>query len=283
MTPLKSADWLLAHLNDADLVVLDCRFQLMQPQAGEEAYRAGHVPGAVYAHLERDLSGPKQPGGAGGRHPLPDPLTLAEWLGRAGIGDGRTVVAYDDPSGGHGFYAARAWWLLRWLGLERVYVLDGGLPAYLAAGGALTRDVPTPTSAHFTPRPQAEWVAQADDVLTRPPGTLLIDSRAPARYRGDVEPIDPKAGHIPGAVNRDWAAAQDERGYWRSADEQRERLELDAEPVIFYCGSGVSAAANLLALAHAGREPGPQVRLYAGSWSDWVSGEGREVAVGDEA
>ncbi|ULH16698.1 sulfurtransferase [Deinococcus sp. KNUC1210] len=282
MTPLKSADWLLTHLNDPDLVVLDCRFQLMQPQAGEEAYRAGHVPGAVYAHLERDLSGPKQPGGAGGRHPLPDPLTLAEWLGRAGVGVGSTVLTYDDPSGGHGFYAARAWWLLRWLGLERVYVLNGGFPTYLAAGGAITQDVSTPAPARFTPQPQAEWVAHAADVLSRPPGTQLIDSRAPARYRGDVEPIDPRAGHIPGAVNRDWAASQDERGSWRSAEEQQVRLGLETQPVIFYCGSGVSAAANLLALAQTGREPGPQTRLYAGSWSDWVSAEEREVAVGEE-
>ncbi|WP_425146185.1 sulfurtransferase [Deinococcus sp.] len=282
MTPLRSAGWLLAHLRDADLTILDCRFELMQPGAGELAYRAGHLPGAVYAHLERDLSGPKQPGGAGGRHPLPSPQALADWLGRAGIGNGSRVLAYDDPRGGHGLYAARAWWLLRWLGLEEVYVLDGGLPAYLEAGGALTAEVPIPTPTTFTPRPQPEWVADAAEVQGRSPGTLLIDSRAAARYRGEVEAIDPQAGHIPGAVNRDWAAAQDASGHWRSAEQQRERLGADEQPLIVYCGSGVSAAVNLLALAQTGRGPGPETRLYAGSWSDWVSDGTRAVATGDE-
>ena len=281
MTPLRSAEWLLAHLPDPELRLLDCRFQLMQPDAGEAAYRAGHLPGALYAQLERDLSGPRQPGGAGGRHPLPPPQVLAAWLGSSGISQSSTVLAYDDPGGGHGFYAARAWWLLRWLGLERVYVLDGGLPAYLRAGGALTQAVPHPVPTTFLPQPQPGWVASAEDVQNRSPDTLLIDSRAAARYRGELEPIDPRAGHIPGAVSRDWAAGQDEQGAWLSAEEQRRRLGAGQAPVIVYCGSGVSAAANVLALAQAGREPGEGVRLYAGSWSDWVSSDERAVAVGE--
>jgi len=280
--PVRSAAWLLEHRSDPGLVLLDCRFQLMQPAAGEEAYRAGHIPGAVYAHLERDLSGPKQPGGAGGRHPLPDPQALAAWLGRAGGSAHSTVLAYDDPTGGHGFYAARAWWLLRWLGLERVYVLGGGLPAYLEAGGGLDTQVPAPVPADFAPQVQPGWVATADEVQTRPADVVLIDSRAAPRYRGDVEPIDPKAGHIPGAINRDWAQAQDESGGWRAGPEQQDRLGLHGEPAIFYCGSGVSASANLLALAASGREPGPHTRLYAGSWSDWVSDPARPVEVGPE-
>ena len=136
--------------------------------------------------------------------------------------------------------------------------------------------------ATFTPQPQADWVATADDVFSRSPETVLIDSRAAARYRGEVEPVDKEAGHIPGAVNRDWAAAQDEGGFWRSGDEQRSRLGIGDAPAVVYCGSGVSAAANLLALAVAGREPGVGARLYAGSWSDWVSSSGREVALGEE-
>ncbi|MFC4452647.1 sulfurtransferase [Deinococcus sonorensis] len=282
MTPLKSAGWLLDHLHDPGVAVLDCRFELMNPPAGEAAYRAGHVPGAVYAHLERDLSGPKQTGGAGGRHPLPDPAVLAGWLGRQGIGNDRVVVAYDDPTGGHGFYAARAWWLLRWLGHREVYVLDGGLPAYLAAGGTLSQEVPTPEAASYTPHPHPELLASAQDVQQRSPETLLVDSRAAARYRGEVEPIDPKAGHIPGAVNRDWSAAQTLGGHWLPTEQQRERLGLGEQPAILYCGSGVSAAANLLALAVVGREPGPQTRLYAGSWSDWVSDPARPVQTGEQ-
>jgi thiosulfate/3-mercaptopyruvate sulfurtransferase len=278
--PLRSASWLLAHATDPGLVLLDCRFLLAQPAAGEEAYRAGHLPGAVYAHLERDLSGPKRPGGEGGRHPLPDPQVLAAWLGSVGVSSDSTVLAYDDPSGGHGFYAARAWWLLRWLGHTQVYVLDGGLPAYLQAGGELSRETPTPVPAMFTPQVQADWVADASEVQARGPDALLIDSRAAARYRGETELVDPRAGHVPGAVNRDWAASQDETGHWPSGPEQEDRLGLDGRPAIVYCGSGVSAAANLLALAVAGRPPGPRTRLYAGSWSDWVSDPQRPAETG---
>jgi thiosulfate/3-mercaptopyruvate sulfurtransferase len=278
---LKSATWLRDHLHDPGLILLDCRFILAQPQVGEEMYSAGHIPGAVYAHLERDLSGPKQLGGEGGRHPLPDPQHLADWLGSVGISNTSTVLAYDDPTGGHGFYGARAWWLLRWLGHEGVFVLDGGLPAYLNAGGELSQEVSQPLPTTFIPQVQLAWVASAEEVQARTPQTLLIDSRAAPRYRGDVEPIDRKAGHIPGAVNRDWAGVQDETGHWRSGPEQAERLGLEDRPAIVYCGSGVSAAANLLALAEAGREPGPNTRLYAGSWSDWISDEGRAVEVGE--
>ena len=279
-SPLKSASWLLEHLQDRTLVILDCRFSLAQPEAGEAAYREGHLPGAVYAHLERDLSGPKQPGGAGGRHPLPDPQVLAAWLGSLGIGNDSTVLAYDDPSGPQGFYAARAWWLLRWLGHTEVYVLDGGLPAYVQAGGELSTWVPAHRRSVFVPKVQPGWVVTAAEVQGRSAGTLLIDSRAAARYRGDAEPIDPRAGHIPGAVNRDWVASQDETGHWRGAAEQGERLQVVGAPLIVYCGSGVSAAANLLALAQSGRDPGPDTQLYAGSWSDWVSDPERKAELG---
>ncbi|MGY2895166.1 sulfurtransferase [Deinococcus sp. UYEF24] len=278
--PLRSASWLLGHVSDPGLVLLDCRFLLAQPAAGEEAYRAGHLPGAVYAHLERDLSGPKRPGGEGGRHPLPDPQVLAAWLGSVGVSSDSTVLAYDDPTGGHGFYAARAWWLLRWLGHEQAYVLDGGLPAYLAAGERLSTETPSPVPTVFIPQVQADWVASAEEVQARSPETVLIDSRAAARYRGETEPIDPRAGHIPGAVNRDWSGSQDENGHWRSGAEQQERLGLEDRPAVLYCGSGVSASANLLALAQAGRPPGPNTRLYAGSWSDWVSDPQRPAEVG---
>ncbi|GHF62034.1 thiosulfate/3-mercaptopyruvate sulfurtransferase [Deinococcus metalli] len=281
-SPLTSAEWLRDHVNDANVRVLDCRYALSDPLVGRIAYLSGHIPGAVYADLETDLSGPLQEGGAGGRHPLPDPATLAEWLGSVGIGNDSVVVCYDDPSTGQGFYAARAWWLLRWLGHAQVSVLDGGWPAWTAAGGALSTDEPAPTPTTFTPDVQSGMVATAADVQARSQGTLLIDSRAGNRYRGEVEPIDAKAGHIPGAVNREWGGALDEHGRWRGADAQAARLDAGSAPTVTYCGSGVSATPNLLARELAGVPLGPDNRLYAGSWSDWISDEARPVATGEE-
>ena len=282
ISPLKSPGWLLAHRTDLDLRVLDCRYALSDPLLGRLAYLEGHVPGAVYADLETDLSGPVQPGGQGGRHPLPDPQALAAWLGAAGIGNGSTVVCYDDPSGGQGFYAARAWWLLRWLGHREVYVLDGGWPAYLAAGGEVSTEEPTPTPATLTPQVQPDMVATARDVQERGADTVLIDARAPERYRGETEPLDRKAGHIPGAVNRPFSAGLDEQGRFRSAEAQAEHLNVGDAPTITYCGSGVSATPNLLARELAGVPLGPDNRLYAGSWSDWVSDDTRPIATGAE-
>ncbi|WP_104989618.1 sulfurtransferase [Deinococcus sp. NW-56] len=281
-SPLKTAAWLLQHLDDPRLRVLDCRYALTDPLVGRIAYLEGHVPGAVYADLETDLSGPVRPDGAGGRHPLPEPETLAGWLGGVGIGNDSVVVAYDDPGTGQGFYATRAWWLLRWLGHREVYVLDGGWPAYLAAGGEASTAEPEHAPTTFTPDVRWEMVATAEDVANREPGTLLIDARAPARYRGEVEPLDRKAGHIPGAVNREWAGALDEHGRWRDAAAQAARLGAGSIPTVTYCGSGVSATPNLLARELAGVPLGPDNRLYAGSWSDWVSDDGRPVATGEE-
>lgn len=281
-SPLKSAAWLVEHLADPQLRVLDCRYALSDPLVGRIAYLEGHVPGAVYADLETDLSGPVQPGGAGGRHPLPDPSVLAAWLGSVGVSNDSVVVTYDDPSTGQGFYAARAWWLLRWLGHTQVHVLDGGWPAYLAAGGRVSTDEPEHPPTSFTPDVRWEMVASAEDVASRDAGTLLLDARAPARYRGDVEPLDREAGHIPGAVNREWTGALGENGQWRDGEAQATRLDAGDAPTITYCGSGVSATPNLLARELTGVPLGPQNRLYAGSWSDWVSDGTRPVATGEE-
>ena len=282
-SPLATVSWLADHLDDPRVRVLDARFVLTDPEAGPGAYADGHVPGASYVHLERDLSAPKRPGGAGGRHPLPDPVVLAARLGGLGIGNGTWVVVYDDPRGGQGMYAARAWWLLRWLGHAAVAVLDGGWPAWLAAGGPVSTDVPHPEPTPFEPRVQEGWVVTAEEVASRAPDSVLIDSRARPRYLGEVEPIDPKAGHVPGAANVDWAASLDEEGHFRPAEAQRERFRMaEGRELIVYCGSGVSAAANVLALSLAGRPPGAETRLYAGSWSDWVSDPSRPVATGEE-
>ncbi len=282
-TPLVSAEWLCQHLNDPRLKVLDCRFDLRDALLGRIAYMEGHLPSAAYADLEMNLSGQPQPSGAGGRHPLPEPDALAAWLGEQGISNESWVVCYD-AGGAQGMYAARAWWLLRWLGHSQVAVLDGGLAAWQAAGGELTAEGPQPAPAQFIPHVRPELVALAEDVAARAEEVRLIDSRAPERYRGDSEPLDRRAGHIPGAVNRPWLEALDgESGQFLPPEAQRERLGAAAgQPTIIYCGSGVSATPNLLARELAGVPLGRENRLYAGSWSDWVSDDRRAGATGDE-
>lgn len=277
MQPLISAEWLLEHLSDPDLRIADVRFSLADPLAGRGAYLEAHIPGALYLDLETDLSGPVREDRKGGRHPLPDPQVLAATLSEAGIGDEHLVVAYDE----NGMFAPRLWWLLRWLGHERVAVLDGGIKAFVEVGGTLTAERPQHPRATFTPQPRLDWVKSAEEVAARGPDTLLIDSRAPERYRGELEPIDPVAGHIPGAINRNWADNLGPDGRFISPQAIRERFAeaLDRE-LILYCGSGVSAAANLLALEVAGIKG---AKLYAGSWSDWVSDPSRPVATGEEA
>jgi thiosulfate/3-mercaptopyruvate sulfurtransferase len=277
MNPLTSASWLLEQHDSVR--VIDARFLLGQPNAGRDAYDAGHIPGAIFLDLEHDLSSPKRPDGRGGRHPLPDPNLLASKLGAVGIGDAQTVIAYDDPSSGQGFYAAHVWWLLRYLGHDRVSVLDGGLQAWLAAGGTLETDLPLHATSTFTPRVRREMLANAEDVAVRGPGAILIDSRAAVRYRGEVEPIDAKAGHIPGAINLDWAMGLEPNATFKSASAQAERFTAleNAEEVLVYCGSGVSACGNLLALEVAGITG---AKLYAGSWSDWIQQSDAPIAVG---
>lgn len=271
---LVDVETLRSHLLDRDWVVLDCRFDLAQPEAGFERYRASHVPGALYVHLDRDLSGP--PVTNRGRHPLPVPETLSATFGRCGIDARSQVVAYDDAGG---CMAARAWWLLRYMGHDAVALLDGGWQAWVEGGGALEAGVVTRTPARFTGQPRQEWVVPIGAVER---AALLVDARDPARFRGEHEPLDPRAGHIPGAVNRFWRANLGANGLFRPRDElRRELLELfgpvPASEVVSYCGSGVTACHNLLAMAHAGLSAG---KLYAGSWSEWSSSPDRPLASG---
>ncbi len=290
MHPLVSAQWLLEHNDDPNVRTVDTRFLLGKPDAGIKAYQAGHIPGAVFLDLEHDLSSPVRSDRIGGRHPLPDVNTLAEKLSSLGIGSSHIVVAYDDPNSGQGFYAPHLWWLLRFLGHDHVTVLNGGLPKWLEAGGALETVEPQHPRAEFNADVQFEMIVDAEYVAARGDGTdgadgtvgtvdtVLIDSRAPERYRGEVEPLDWKAGHIPGAINRNWAEGM-ANGVWKDAQEQRQRFgdaNLEqVEEVLLYCGSGVSATANALALEIAGIKG---AKLYAGSWSDWVSDDSRPVA-----
>ncbi|MFN3266498.1 MAG: sulfurtransferase [Deinococcales bacterium] len=271
-SPVISSAWLLENLHNPQIRIADCRFVLGQPGAGRSAYETGHIEGAVFLDLESDLSSPKHPDGIGGRHPLPDPETLAAKLGALGIGNQHTVIAYDDPSTGQGFYAAHLWWLLRYLGHDAVHVLDGGIAAWTTP---LETTIPQHPPTMFTATPRPQMLADVAQVAST--SAKLFDSRAPERYRGDNEPLDRKAGHIPTAQNLFWASALQD-GFWKSPAAQRERFNLEtAEGTIFYCGSGVSACANLLALELAGLSG---AKLYAGGWSDWVSDDSHPIVVG---
>jgi thiosulfate/3-mercaptopyruvate sulfurtransferase len=277
MTPWISPEALQADIDAPDLRVVDVRSNLADRAAGRRAYLAGHLPGAVFLDLDTDLSSP--PGRHGGRHPLPDPAQVAATFGAAGIGPETRVVAYDDAAG---MIAGRLWWMLRWLGHERVQVLDGGVAAWLAAGGTLVTDVPRPTQAAFEPRPRDDVAVDRDWLLARlgDPGVVVVDARAPERYRGEVEPIDPRGGHIPGAINRPFAGNLG-GGRFRPLAELADcyRDLQGAATVVVYCGSGVSAAHDLMALEACGITG---ARLYTGSWSDWVSYEDAPVALGEE-
>ena len=276
---LESAASLAAMLEDPLLRLLDCRFDLGDPDAGAAAYAAGHIQGAHYAHLDRDLSGPRAPWS--GRHPLPEPEPLAASFGAFGIDASTRVVAYDEASG---MYAARAWWLLRWLGHERVAVLDGGLAAWRAAGLPLVTAVPAASPRTFIARPAAERHVSADEVaaLLARRACLLLDARAAERFEGKVEPLDPQAGHVPGARNHPYLRNLGADGRFLLPEQLRALFLplLAGRPsseLVSMCGSGVSACHTLLALEIAGLGG---ARLYPGSWSEWCRDPGRPVAVG---
>ena len=258
-------------------VVLDVRWRLAGPP-GIDSYRAGHIPGAVFADLETDLAGP--PGGPGGRHPLPDPVRFTDAMRRAGVHDGQLVVAYDD---GDAAPAARAWWTLRYYGHPQVRVLDGGYRAWLAAGLPVSVAPASTGYGDFTAEPGGLPVLDADGAAALARSGVLLDARAPERYRGETEPVDPVAGHIPGARNAPTAANLGRRGRFRPrADLAARYAELGAaaggRPVGVYCGSGVTACADVLALAVAGVD----AALYPGSWSGWLADPDHPVATGPE-
>lgn len=277
---LVSTDWLAARLDDPGVRVVDVRWSLLEPDRARAAYREGHIPGAVHADVDRDLASPR--GEGPGRHPLPRPKRFAASMSRAGVGPGTHVVAYD---AGDNSTAARLWWLLRYFGHERVSLLDGGLARWNAEGRPLSAGVPAPAPAVFAATPREGFVVGAEEVerWRSDRSTLVVDSRMAERYEGKVEPIDPVAGHVPGARNRPYPLNV------RSAADPRflEPVELRAqfeqlgaaksERVICYCGSGVNACQNLFALELAGFRGG---LLYEGSWSDWCSDASRPMRTG---
>ena len=278
-TTLICADELRAALGGANAPLLvDTSFDLADVDAGESSWRAGHLPGAIYLHLDRDLCGAKT--GRNGRHPLPTRAAFAATLGRCGIAPTTQVVAFDRQGG---MYAARLWWMLRWIGHGAAAVLDGGLKAWTAAGGALTTDAPAPAAA--APYPERAPLAgtmDADMLLAALGRVRLLDARAGERFRGEVEPLDASAGHIPGALNRFFKDNLAADGRFKPASQLRADFTgllgtPTAAETVHQCGSGVTACHNLLAMEHAGL---PGALLYPGSWSEWASDPARPVARG---
>jgi thiosulfate/3-mercaptopyruvate sulfurtransferase len=262
-------------------VVIDCRFDLTNPGKGEELYREAHIPGARYAHLDRHLSGPKT--GTNGRHPLPDAETLCKTFSALGISNGKQVVAYDADSA---MYAARLWWMLRWMGHDAVAVLDGGLARWQREGHSVRGGVESSTPGHFKGSPRPGWRLTVDEVaaLVGDPGRLLVDSRTPDRYRGIGETLDKVGGHIPGAANyffqqnlaadKTFKDPDDLKTQWTPILEGRDPRDL-----VVYCGSGVTACHNLLALEHAGVQG---VKIFPGSWSEWSADPTRPIATTED-
>jgi thiosulfate/3-mercaptopyruvate sulfurtransferase len=277
---------LARHLGDEDWLSIDCRFDLARPAWGAQAFAAGHIPGALYAHLDHELSGPRTL--ANGRHPLPHPVALVATFGRFGIDARVQVIAYDQ---GPGAYAARLWWLLRWLGHERVAVLDGGYAAWERAGLPVASEPSSRPPRRFEPQAAAERVTRTAELATAlgrgdlaRGAPLLIDARSADRFAGENETIDPVAGHIPGAHNHPYARNLDARGQFLPTEELRRAwtATLRGQPpdaVVAMCGSGVTACHNLLALELAGL---PGAKLYAGSWSEWIRDPARAVTRGPD-
>jgi thiosulfate/3-mercaptopyruvate sulfurtransferase len=275
-TTLITVDELAANLDNPDFIIFDCRHELTNPDYGKAEYAKSHLPHAHFASVDHDLS--SRPTGTNGRHPLPDPGAFATWLGNHGVTEGTQVIGYDSSGG---VYGSRLWWMLRWLGHDKVAVLDGGWQAWLQAGKPTTQDIPQTRPAKFVPHVRDVNVDAAHILANLESGSMLVvDARSNDRFHGQNETIDPVGGHIPGAVNRLFKNNVGEDGRFRSPEElQREFRDLIGEMpvqnVVHQCGSGVSACHNLLAMELAGMGGS---RLYPGSWSEWVSDPERPVA-----
>ncbi len=274
-THLVSCRWVDQHLSDPNIAVVDCRYALGQPDFGLNAYRTAHIPNALFFSLGKDLSASQRE--HGGRHPLPSVDSLVTLFSNAGIDESVFVVAYDDQEMAG---AARLWWLLRYLGHERVAVIDGGWKAWKVADFPVAAEMVRRPSRRFVPRIQPSMLVEIEHVQKRSKKTVLMDARAGERYRGEVEVLDPKAGHIPGALHCFYKNLLNADGTMKSPEELRKHFApvLQYPEIIAYCGSGVTACVNILALHQAGRT---DAKLYAGSWSDWCSYD-LPIALGSE-
>lgn len=263
--------FLMEHLNDPHMVILDCRWKLTDPQYGQTVYDRSHIPTAFFMDMNRDLSGTHQQ--FGGRHPLPTAQQFEETMAKTGVSPDVHVVCYDDDGSG----AARCWWLLRFYGHDNVSVLQGGYPEWIEEGHPVTTDLPDPRQGQFTARPQLNLLVDFQAVYAALHRYPLVDARAKERYQGDVEPVDRIPGHIPGAVNVPFDSLLDRPAHYRDPESLRtvfnQAIPVDHVPVI-YCGSGVSACINILALSSVGRD----AVLYAGSWSDWIEHDKAPIA-----
>jgi thiosulfate/3-mercaptopyruvate sulfurtransferase len=275
-SPLISTADLAAELGSSDLVIVDSRHDLMNPAVGRDAYATGHIPGAIFMSIDDDLSAHKN--GSNGRHPLPTPQAFATTLGAKGISNASKVIVYD---GGNAMYAGRLWWMLRWLGHDKVFVLDGGFAQWQKEARAIETQPVTLAATTFTANLDDSMRLTAVQTLAAltDPQRRVLDARAAERYRGEVEPVDPVAGHIPGAFNRPFSLNQRD-GLFKPAHELRQEFESvlagrAPEQLIHQCGSGVSAIANIIAMEHAGLTGS---KLYAGSWSEWCADPNRPVA-----
>ena len=270
-------EWLMDNLENEEVIIIDCRFDLNQPELGREQYKNSHIPSAFYFDLKHQLSGPITK--HGGRHPLPDIDTFRIEIEKVGIDHSKTVIAYDE---GGGQYASRLWWLMKYIGHEKIYILNEGFSGWKAANFPVTTEIPEAKPTNYKVNIQKEMLASFEEVKEIVENTtdesVLIDSRASERYLGKVEPMDKIPGHIPGALNKVWDESLHE-GSFKNEEEQRERFsEIDKdEPVVVYCGSGVTATPNYIALKMAGFT---DVKLYAGGYSDWVSYEDNEIEKG---
>lgn len=274
-----SSEWLKEHLHEPDVLIADCRFQLGAPNKGSEAFEEEHLPKAVYFDLEKDLSGVKQK--HGGRHPLPPAADFVHTLSQKGISNTKKVVIYDDQGGA---MASRLWWMLRFVGHDHAYILNEGFSHWKEKGYPTTQETITPQPVKFNPALRKTMKIEAEEVYSKlhDKGIILIDSRAKERFTGEQETIDPIAGHIPGALNEDWQNRLSNEGRWLTKEEQAKLLakysEMKDKEIIVYCGSGVTACVNIIAMEEIGLQP----KLYAGSWSDWISYPNHPVATGDE-
>ena len=271
---LTNSQELSLHLNDPQWVIFDCRHDLLDKEKGERLYREGHIPGAHYANVETDLAGEKT--GLNGRHPLPSPAGFAGFLARHGVMQNSMVVAYDDVGGQ---FASRLWWLARWIGLKNAVLLDGGIPQWIADRFPVSTAVPVPrpVALRAEPDPRMFWSAAEVQNHLDDPAFALVDARAAERYRGEIEPIDPVAGHIPGALNRFYKMNLNADLTLRPAEElRREFRELASdkqiENIVHHCGSGVTACMNIFAMEYAGLTGS---KLYPGSWSEWIADPSR--------
>ncbi len=269
--PFVSVQWLESHLNDPDYIIVDCRYNLFDHELGAREYHENHIPGAFFLHMEKDLTARVQE--HGGRHPIPKPDSFRQSMNSIGLTPEKTVIAYDNDGSG----AARLWWLLNYYGHDGVRILNGGYPLWVESGLPVTRDIPQRKEGNFVPVVNGQILSGVRDLKKLERGSIIVDSRTRERYLGEVEPIDFKAGHIPGAINIPYTKAIKEKALFKDRKELQEIFRDAGDFPVVYCGSGITSCVSFVALKSIGKDP----KLYAGSWSDWISYEENGVATGD--